>query len=289
MFLPMLLMLMECLAPKRGETRQQRSARISSEIAMLQKGPPPSTSSASTGEMKGPGSATGAFHAPPAAPGSDAGFLETPDEMGGPDQRMGENVSAGREGPNAQGAGRPLRTEQDVMGGEEANPGHHQEWVRRSGRREEQYFEEDGQEQDTTQPKTIRVKPTTPTFHNLVQSGNGASTIAGHNFEAVIRDRIKATAFPHAPDAQPRRMYAKDMNKRFKEHIVKKLVKGSYDSNRVSGKTFPAQPVLGDVARMTILNGSYLKGDTKKVLRKVRSLLPAAVAAKGRKPQVAKK
>lgn len=93
--------------------------------------------------------------------------MEHPEDIGGATARMGENVSMGREGPNAQGAGRPLRYEdrradatQDqtssvrgaragqgveepaeggasvLEGGEGVglNPGHHQEWVQRSGR-----------------------------------------------------------------------------------------------------------------------------------------------------------
>lgn len=276
------------IAPKRPETRQQRSARISSEIAMLQKGPPPSTSKASAGDSTGPGSATGTFHAPPAPPGRDAGFLETPNEMGGPESTMGENVSAGREGPNAQGAGRPLRTEQDTMGGLEANPGHHQEWVRRSRQVEE---EVDVEEESGVLPKDAPIKPTTLQRDDLLHSGSGVSTIAGGNFEGVIRDRIKAAGFPHSPVARPMKFRTARMNDVLKEQIVKRLVRGVYDKRDVfAGDKLNKHRALNDVARMTLLNGSCSSSDGEKLLEKVRSLLPVpAVGQKGKRPQQVKK
>lgn len=187
------------------------------------------------------------------------------------------------------------------MGGLEANPGHHREWVRRSGRsrEEEEDLGEDDIKNNAPQPKPTPIKPTTHKHHDLLHAGSGASTIAGGNFEGVIRDRIKATSFPHNPSAEPHRWHTKGngMKTDFKEHIVNKLVRGQYDRrDLLGGKKFAKQPVLNDVARMMLLNGSYLASDGRKLLGKVRSLLPKPVAAapktqgqKGKRAQQVKK
>lgn len=247
---------------------------------MLQKGPPPSTSSASTGEMKGPGSATGAFHAPPSTPGSDAGFLETPNEMGGSGQRMGENISAGREGPNAQGVGRPVQTGgEEVMGGLEANPGHHRNWVERSARpgEEEERKMVDEEKNHVRSSKGAPITPRPPQQKDFLHLGKSAATIAGGNFEGVIRDRLKAVSIPHSPDRRPRQQKWAFLDEKLRNLIVKDFVKGTYDQRGVL-KAFERQPVLSDVARLTLLNGSYLARDAARVLGKVRSLLPEVPA-----------
>lgn len=73
---------------------------ISNEVSMLQRGPPLRDGDPTVG----PGSVTGTYQRDPEPPTTSAGFAETPQSMGG--ERMGENVSAGREGITAQGVGR---------------------------------------------------------------------------------------------------------------------------------------------------------------------------------------
>lgn len=224
--------------------------------------------------------------------------------MGGAGQTMGENVSAGREGPNAQGVGRPIRTGQEAMGGIEANPGHHHAWVKRSARpeedEEESMEEEDGEEENRddnvwSRRRNKPIQPNTLTHHDFLHSGQAASTIAGGNFEGVIRDRLKAVSIPHSPDANPSRRPWNHMNEGLRKHIVKQLVEGKYDETGVlnGNSSSPKQPVLKDVANLTMLNASYLPRDGERLLEKVRSLLPVAkpaVAGKGQqRPQQVKK
>lgn len=203
---------------------------------------------------------------------------------------MGENVSAGREGPNAQGAGRPLGTERDITSGVEANPGHHKEWMRRSGRSD--LVEADVEEESSVVSKGAPVKPSILRHQDLLHSGAGVSTIAGGNFEGVVRDRIKAASFPYSPDAQPTKLAAYNMDGILKEQIVKRLVRGIYDRREVfAGDKFPKQRTLNDVARMTLLNGSYKSEDGGRLLEKVKSLLPvprAAAQTKGKAQRVKK-
>ena len=58
--------------------------------------------------------------------------------------------------------------------------------------------------------------------------------------------------------------------------MVNKLVAGKHDMKKLlQGEQYYKQPVLNDVARMALMNGSYLKQDRNRLLKKVQNLLPA--------------
>ncbi|KAK4565348.1 hypothetical protein LTR86_003965 [Recurvomyces mirabilis] len=62
-----------------------------------------------------------------------------------------------------------------------------------------------------------------------------------------------------------------------KTMLINKLVKGVYDQEGVlGGAQKHKQPVLDRLAKMGILNGTYLASDSERFLKKVESLLPAA-------------
>ncbi|KAK4629862.1 uncharacterized protein CLAFUR5_08764 [Fulvia fulva] len=299
--------------PKQPPSRRERSARISNEVSMLQKGPPPS------GDATGPGSVTGAYHAPPQAPTKSAGFLETPDDLAADSPRMGDNVSAGREGPNAQGVGRPVRYEdrrdapQDttmeargargsgqveepaeggasVLGGSNAEGAHHQEWIERSGR-------EDG---GTTDAAPAKFEPAASHLNHTLSTtrlkkdlvtGSRTYTIAGSNTRAFIgtmRNRIASINYPASPSAEPNQDRFDEMMGSTRGSLVKKLVAGRYDRKDWLGGDKFKNRTLNDVARNVMLNGTYLEKDGERLLKKVRSLLPAAPIAQRQQKVAAK-
>ena len=66
--------------------------------------------------------------------------------------------------------------------------------------------------------------------------------------------------------------------------LVQSLVNGVYDpEGLLAGKEKHKQPVLNEITRMTMKNGTYLTSDSDRVLKKVRSLLPAMQAAPQRR------
>ena len=65
-----------------------------------------------------------------------------------------------------------------------------------------------------------------------------------------------------------------------RESMMKKLVQGTYDADGfLQGKEKYKQPVLNEIAKMTLKNGTYLIPDGERLLRKVRSLLPSVQAS----------
>ncbi|CAK4030852.1 Hypothetical predicted protein [Lecanosticta acicola] len=292
-------------APKRGPTRQQRSAKISNEISMLQRGPPPSASVSGPDELQGPGSATGTYHAPPQAPTTSAGFMETPQDIVGETGRMGENVSAGREGPNAQGVGRPVRYEdrrgdapQDTTqlargaragsgveepseggasvlgGGAELNPGHHQEWIARSGR------QGSAKQEDSPSPKWNKAEATgllrklerERSLGGVAYKPNqghrrGSLTIA----EGTERDRL----------VDRMRNWIPRWRKTTPPNVIARLVVGRYTGTRRSKD----QPVLTKLSSQLKMNSTYLGVDTARFAKKVRELLPLDMVKKKKTQQ----
>ncbi|EME43872.1 hypothetical protein DOTSEDRAFT_53141 [Dothistroma septosporum NZE10] len=301
--------------PRPQPSRKERSARISNEVSMLQKGPPPS------GDTTGPGSLTGAYHAPPQAPTKSAGFLETPDDLVADSPRVGDNVSEGREGPNAQGVGRPVRYEdrrnglQDttleargvrgsgqveepaeggasVLGGSNPESAHHQEWIERSGREQEdtQNAAPARTAQNIVQPRLNHTLSTTRLEKDLIH-GPRTYTIAGTNTRAFlgsIRNRLGSTTFPSSPAAEPTKHRFNRLSQFAQQSLVNKLVAGQYDrENWLSGEKFAKNTTLKEVARKTTLNGTYLQMDAERLVKKVQSLLPSAAsgAATGQRGQ----
>jgi len=75
--------------------------------------------------------------------------------------------------------------------------------------------------------------------------------------------------------------YFRPLPKSVRNSLVQSVVKGVYDSEGIlnGGAQKHKQPVLNEIAKMTMMNGTYLSGDGERFLRKVQSLLPAAVQA----------
>lgn len=68
--------------------------------------------------------------------------------------------------------------------------------------------------------------------------------------------------------------FFRPLPKAVRANIVDRVVKGVYDAEgRLDGKH--KQPVLNEIAKMTMKNGTYLIADGDRFLRKVQSLLPA--------------
>jgi len=84
------------------------------------------------------------------------------------------------------------------------------------------------------------------------------------------------------PDRKGKEVFA-PLPEGVRKSLVDKMVRGVYDSEAVLGGEKYKQPVLNTVARMSMMNGTYLGIDAERLLQKVRSLLP--IAAPARKPQ----
>ena len=58
------------------------------------------------------------------------------------------------------------------------------------------------------------------------------------------------------------------------------MVRGKYDDDGIlQGNEKYKQAALNNIARATAMNSTYLAGDGERLLKKVRSLLPAASSA----------
>ncbi|KAI6857927.1 hypothetical protein KC343_g4914 [Hortaea werneckii] len=210
--------------PNRGPSRQQRSAKVSEEVRMLNRDTP------NLGPTKPPNDGAD-FTAPPAA--------TKPENA--PPGRMGENMPPEREGPLNQGAvSRPLRDagEEQVgaikgnmnvrpdsaaqptpeVGFLDAASAGGQGTIAQKRAQDPEEQDEEGEEQeeqdeapdmvtkkrpDVVSPSGPRLPmPGTPfiaatlTREGLKTAGDGASTIAAGNFEGVLNDRLKVVTEP---------------------------------------------------------------------------------------------
>lgn len=78
------------------------------------------------------------------------------------------------------------------------------------------------------------------------------------------------------PDDHP---YFTPLPEHARKMLVDKMVNGVYDGEGLlSGAQKHKQPVLNEIARVTMKNGTYLGSDGDRLLKKVRSLLPAMQA-----------
>jgi len=65
--------------------------------------------------------------------------------------------------------------------------------------------------------------------------------------------------------------------------LLEKMVAGKYDNDGIlSGTVKYKQPILNTIERVTTMNGSFLAQDGERLLKKVRSLLPAATTTQQR-------
>lgn len=292
------------VAPQRAPTRQQRAARISNEVSMLQNGPPPGD------PTTGPGSVKGTYQSDPQAPTTSAGFAETPQSMGG--ERMGENVSAGREGPNAQGVGRLTGSDERVrnehpaarstrMPGEVQEPAEgapsvieattpglaseaarvaRSQTIQRDMAAENwSEWEENALRHKLADAKPLgvpfRVQP--PRARELLHSGSSAATPASNGFKSVVLDRLKSAVSP--AEALHGRPNGNRLSKETSGKISRALVAGQYDpSGRLAGNEQYKQATMNEAAKRLMMNGSYLTSDGKRFLKKIQTLLPAAIA-----------
>jgi hypothetical protein len=94
-------------------------------------------------------------------------------------------------------------------------------------------------------------------------------------------ERKRASLSQRKPYSLPGKMSAP-----YRGRTIDRLVRGSYDSDGVlDGTKEYRQPVLQQIAKATMLNGTYLGSDGDRLLKKVESLLPALVSQQARKRQ----
>ncbi|KAK4550132.1 hypothetical protein LTR36_003099 [Oleoguttula mirabilis] len=80
------------------------------------------------------------------------------------------------------------------------------------------------------------------------------------------------------PDNHP---YFEPLPESVRKSLVDKMVNGVYDTDGLlEGKQKHKQPILNEIARLTLRNGTYLSKDSDRLLRKVQSLLPAMQATR---------
>lgn len=289
-------------------TKRGRAELISNELSMLQKGPPPGD------PTSGPGSATGTNQGDPAKSTTSAGFTETPTSMGGPEQRMGENVSAGREGVNAQGVGRLAGTDERVRnehprpqstrkagevqepaeGGtsvlEASTPGSASRAMDVASSSEADVESELDQRQEgqlrhkltESRPQGLPVRPRKIQPKDLLLQGRGAGVPLAAHPTTTILDRYKLVTDPshNTDEPAPRRQII--IAKQDRKRVAKALIGGQYDSAGVlAGKQVYKQAILNEVAKKTLINGTYLESDGNRLIKRVQGLLPAAQPARG--------
>lgn len=277
-----------------------------------------------------------------------------------PSSQMGSNASAGREGPNAQGAGRVVRAGQGrAESNSERSPFGAVEDPEQGGARaleesarfaDEAENEDEGPAAPSTQHELVLLEqfdkqditavpfePEPVTKDAFLKLGQGGATIAAGNFEGVIEDRLRMLAEPTqdsfrwAPDIAARMMKGgfvsfnsaeekaavvdaaeKHVQKGLKAYpqqrlgepagrpdhqfspvpqkdqtaLFDRLVRGTYTH---PGSAPHKQSVLNDIVRNTLRNPTYLEADQSKLLKKIRTLLPAENAAASKAAQKPRK
>lgn len=269
------------IAPQRGPTRQQRAAMISEEVKMIQRDhPSPSFGEPDPNTLRPPGASK---TVDPEAVGEDAAAS----------RRMGENVSSTQEGPMAQGVGREV-SEEDVSDTSKLARG------ARSPNDDVQEPLEGGAgvvgsdtgsaqiKPDVKAGEAIQAQPA-PTKatsnqaayllsrHDIVNGTYTGSTIAGDGFQYIMAEQIDRVRRHTAG--------GRTIHKRTERPMSRKMVRGEYDPAKHLSAGNEKQPALGQVARTTSLNGTYMPKDTERFLTKVRSLLPATAPQSSQQQQ----
>ncbi|KAJ9625013.1 hypothetical protein H2203_004964 [Taxawa tesnikishii (nom. ined.)] len=225
-----------------GRSRQRRAAQVSQEVQMLNRGTPSGPKVAGSNSPYPRIRSRG-------VDAEDAGYTRSSGQMGA-------NFSSGREGPNAQGVGRPLRagfasdesrSERGTVGRVE-DPAEGGVSLMEATRdmegqdlNEEEEFDEDEDEDedddesgpsgystlqelqmleqfDKEEITAVPFDPEPVTREEYLQLGQGGATIAGGNYEGVVADRLKLLAEQIQDDFR----YAPD--------IAKRMMKGEFIS-----------------------------------------------------------
>ncbi|KAM3419680.1 hypothetical protein BST61_g3013 [Cercospora zeina] len=286
-------------------TKRARAQMVSNELEMINKSPPPGNPTPLPASESNQ-------HSDPMRPSISDGFTETPTSMGGGGQRMGENVSAGREGVNAQGIGRVAGTDERVRnehprpqatrdinqvqdparGGasvlEASRPG-------QSSRQSEGNVLDQGQEERLRQhlagvrPQGLPFRPHKTVAKHLLLRGRSAGTPTSSQPHAVVLDRYKLVTDPSRDPSQRSARGLTKFSREDRKTLAAKLIAGKYDDQGVlAGEQVYKQALVNDLAKKTMINSTYLKQDGERFLKKVQSLLPAAQPARAASAQRAK-
>lgn len=237
---------------------------------------------------------------------------------------MGENVSAGREGPNAQGVGRITGTDERVRNEQSGpqgtrTPHEVQEPAEgglsvleastpaylsssRSGSPKTAWSKSQARGLQDTLARTkslgITFEPKKVSVKQLFQHGYGPGVPAA-GASSLIHDRIKFVTRPSQPSRSAPHEFVykvsgantKKLTQSGKRKVVQTLVAGRHDPMGVlKGEDKFKQAALNEIVRKTTMNGTYLRSDGERFLEKVTSLLPAVTAARTAKkaPQLNK-
>ncbi|KXT15956.1 hypothetical protein AC579_1425 [Pseudocercospora musae] len=287
-------------------SNKERAARISNEVSMLQRVPPPGE------QTDGPGSIRGTIQRDPEPPTTSAGFTKTPGSMGG--ERMGENISAGREGPNAQGVGRvagadenvrnehpssrsmrnPYQVQEPSEGGvsvlEATTPGPPSTAARAATLEGKDTVSAIAESFNAGQERSLRdrlakakaqglsFRPQVPSREHLLHTGSSAATPASKDFESVVLDRYKTGRSPVQALTVQKGEKARTLLDQ--NLLLQKLVAGRYPASWLSTENGRyKQKTLNQVMTKLAMNGTYLLKDADKLIEKVRPLLPATMQA----------
>ncbi|TKA83781.1 hypothetical protein B0A55_00029 [Friedmanniomyces simplex] len=93
-------------------------------------------------------------------------------------------------------------------------------------------------------------------------------------YEANKTSQQKANQDPEKAANKREQAYFLPLPETVRKCLVDKVVRGVYDREQVLAGTKHKQPVLNMIARATMMNDTFLRADSEKFLRKVRSLLP---------------
>ncbi|KAF2218048.1 hypothetical protein CERZMDRAFT_80668 [Cercospora zeae-maydis SCOH1-5] len=278
-------------------TKRARAQMISNELEMISKSPPP-------GNFTPISISESNQHSDPMRPSVSDGFTETPTSMGGGGQRMGENVSAGREGVNAQGIGRLTGTDERVRnehprpqathdinqlqdparGGasvlEASRPGQSSQQSERNvlDQRQEERLR---QHLASARPQGLPFQPRKAAAEELLLQGRSAGTPTSSHPEAIVLDRYKLVTNPSHDPSQPSGRRCTKFSREDRTTLAAKLIAGKYDDQGVlAGEQVYKQAIVNELAKKTMINSTYLKQDGERFLKKVQSLLPAAQPAR---------
>lgn len=114
-------------------------------------------------------------------------------------------------------------------------------------------------------------------FRRDLKSGNyGTSTIAGNRFDSMITDQgdqaTRGVGYYQATRST--------RNQRTSKSSLKTVVAGKEISwEHLPGKAFDQEP-MKQIAKVTTMNGTYMRKDTRLFLDKMRTLLPKADSAR---------
>lgn len=122
--------------------------------------------------------------------------------------------------------------------------------------------------------------------YRLATGGTRLTAAASYEQKASVRDHeaqkaqsaAKKKGMKQAPfENRPRFSGVRNSTK---QDMIGRLVQGRYDpAGLLEGQKVHRQPLLNEIAKMTLKNPTYLDADGDRLLKKVRSLLPAAAPA----------